>query len=74
MGRHNVRVNAVSPGVIATEMSGELIKNKGAQLLENIPLRRLGEPQEVAAVVSFLGCEAASYVTGQVISVDGGLV
>ena len=66
----NILVNAVSPGFIETEMTSELPLDK---ILPTIPLGRIGTVQEVASVVTFLCSEAASYITGQVISVSGGL-
>ena len=73
---YNIRVNAVCPGVIATEMTAELRKNEGivARWLEDIPQKRLGNPNDVTGVDMFLCSEAASYITGQAINVDGGKV
>jgi 3-oxoacyl-[acyl-carrier protein] reductase len=73
---HNIRVNAVCPGVIITEMTAHLRQNE-AQLqkwLEDIPLRRLGDPEDVTGLVLFLCSDAARYITGQAIHVDGGKV
>ncbi|MBN2451850.1 MAG: 3-oxoacyl-ACP reductase FabG [Lentisphaeria bacterium] len=68
-----VRVNAVSPGFIETAMTAGLSDRKRQDILKEIPVRRLGHPEEVAALVVFLCGPAADYITGQVISVDGGL-
>jgi 3-oxoacyl-[acyl-carrier protein] reductase len=70
VARRNVLVNAVSPGFIDTEMVRDLPKDK---VLPMIPMGRYGTPVEVAGVVSFLCSEKASYITGQVISVNGGV-
>ncbi len=73
---YNIRVNAVCPGVIITEMTAHLRQNE-AQLkkwLEDIPLGRLGEPADVTGPVLFLCSDAARYITGQAINVDGGKV
>jgi 3-oxoacyl-[acyl-carrier protein] reductase len=73
---YNIRVNAVCPGVIITEMTAHLRENE-AQLkrwLEDIPLGRLGEPEDVTGLVLFLCSDAARYITGQAINVDGGKV
>jgi len=69
----NIRVNAVAPGVIDTEMSGSLPEKTRADFLSLIPLRRFGRPEEVASVVRFLASEEASYITGETICVTGGL-
>lgn len=70
----DILVNAVSPGLIQTRMTESLIASHGDQRLAEIPLQRFGTPEDVAGVVSFLCSEASSYVTGQVITVDGGVI
>ncbi len=70
VGRKNVTVNAVAPGFIKTEMT-ENINEKDFKKM--IPVGRFGKPEEVAAIVSFLATKQASYITGEVISVNGGL-
>ena len=68
-----VRVNAVAPGMIETDMSKAVRNMAGDKLKEIIPLKRVGQPEEIASVVVFLASDAASYITGQVLRVDGGL-
>jgi 3-oxoacyl-[acyl-carrier protein] reductase len=70
-GRYNIRVNAIAPGFFNTDMVKNLKLKK--DLLEHIPLNRLGEPEEIADLVVFLCSEKAKYITGQVIRIDGGV-
>ena len=69
----DVLVNAVAPGVIETRMAAETIAERGEDYLRDIPLRRFGQPEEIARVIRFLCSDDASYVTGQTITIDGGL-
>lgn len=67
-------VNALAPGVIDTPMPAHIIAKRLDRMLQDIPLRRLGHPREVAAVARFLLSDDASYISGQVINVDGGMI
>jgi 3-oxoacyl-[acyl-carrier protein] reductase len=71
--RYNIAVNCVAPGGVKTRMTAAIPDNIMAQLIERIPLKRMAEPDEIAAVHVFLASDEASYITGQVIWVDGGL-
>ena len=68
-----VRVNAVAPGMIETDMSAAVRSLAADKLKDIIPLKRIGSPEEIAAVVAFLASDDAAYVTGQILRVDGGL-
>jgi len=72
---HGIRVNAVAPGTIATELAAQAVLTSAearARILSRTPMKRLGEPEEVAEVVAFLASDAASYMTGEIVTVDGG--
>ncbi len=73
LASRSVRVNAIAPGFIKTDMSAKVDEKVLQDIVERIPLRRMGEPQEIAEVIAFLASDAAAYVTGQVIVVDGGM-
>lgn len=70
---YGIRVNAIAPGFIETEMLDAIPEDKKEEYLKNIPLHRLGKASEVAALVSHLCSDEMSYITGQVITIDGGL-
>ena len=75
LAEKNIRVNAVAPGTIATELARAAVltsEEAGARIMSRTPMRRLGEPEEVAEAVAFLLSDAASYMTGETVVVDGG--
>jgi 3-oxoacyl-[acyl-carrier protein] reductase len=72
LARKHIRVNAVSPGVVATDMSQRIRDLAGGDIITQIPLRRYGEPEEVARAVCFLASDEASYITGEILRVTGG--
>lgn len=74
LGPSHVRVNCVAPGVIATEMNAHLSQADMEALGEETPLGRIGSPEEVAKAITFLASDRASFITGQVLRVDGGMV
>ncbi|NQZ01619.1 MAG: 3-oxoacyl-ACP reductase FabG [Bdellovibrionales bacterium] len=69
----NVRLNCIAPGFIATDMTSALEEKQKEAILGNIPMQRMGEPKEVAATTAFLLSDMSSYITGQVLGVNGGL-
>lgn len=73
LGSRQITVNAVAPGFIPTDLTSELNEEVVDWAVKNTPLGRMGEPQEIAEVVAFLASDKASYITGEVIRVDGGI-
>jgi meso-butanediol dehydrogenase/(S,S)-butanediol dehydrogenase/diacetyl reductase len=69
-----VRVNAVSPGYIATPLTGSMAQAVVDEFVRQVPMRRAGQPEEIAEVIAFLASDRASYLTGQNIAVDGGII
>ncbi|HLR72976.1 MAG TPA: 3-oxoacyl-[acyl-carrier-protein] reductase [Pseudogracilibacillus sp.] len=74
LAARNIRVNAVAPGFITTDMTDALTDGQKTAIMNVIPLEKLGEPEDVANVVCFLASDDAKYITGQTIHVDGGMV
>lgn len=74
LGSRNIRCNAIAPGFIETEMTGELNEDKLKEWLSGIPLKRAGIGEDIANACTYLGSDMASYVTGQVLVVDGGML
>ncbi len=74
LGSRNIRCNAVAPGFIETEMTGKLDEQTVQSWRDAIPLKRGGSPEDIANMCVFLGSELSSYVTGQVLNVDGGML
>lgn len=73
LGKNNIRVNAVAPGFIATDMINTIPEKVITSMQEKVPLRRLGTPEDVANLYAFLASDEAAFISGTVISVDGGL-
>ena len=74
LGSRNITVNAIAPGYVQTSMTEKLSTNIRNDLYKNIPLKRLGSAEDIANLVLFLSSEKASYITGQIMNVDGGMV
>jgi len=73
VGSRNITVNAIAPGFIATDMTAELGDHAHQSLVQQIPLGRMGEPDDIAAAVSFLAGAGGCYITGQVLQINGGM-
>jgi 3-oxoacyl-[acyl-carrier protein] reductase len=73
LAARNIRVNAVAPGYVQTDMTDELNAEQKETVMKQIPLGRVGTPEEIADAVVFLASPAAQYITGQVLVVDGGM-
>jgi 3-oxoacyl-[acyl-carrier protein] reductase len=73
-GSRGITVNAIAPGFITTDMTADLPETTIQKLTENIPLGRMGKPEDVASAVAFLASDKAGYITGQTLLVDGGMV
>ncbi len=71
-GRRKIRVNAIAPGVIETSMAEQIPQSVRGEMLKNVPLSRFGTPDEIANTVLFLCSPLASYISGQIIEVNGG--
>ena len=74
LASRNITVNAVAPGFITTDMTDELPEDVKAEMLKQIPLAKLGEPSDIANIVTFLASEKSKYITGQTMHVNGGMV
>ena len=72
-GKRNIRCNAIAPGYIATEMTAELSEAQTQEIKKQIPMERLGTPEDVAKLALFLASDMSDYITGEVIKVDGGM-
>jgi len=74
VGSRNITVNAIAPGFITTDMTDRLPQEAKDAILDRIPLKRFGKPEDVAELVAFLADERASYITAQIICIDGGVI
>lgn len=74
LAEHHIRVNAIAPGMVGSERFKAVLQEKFAQKINDIPFGRLAEPEEIAQLCLFLASDASSYITGQIIGVDGGAV
>jgi 3-oxoacyl-[acyl-carrier protein] reductase len=74
LASRGITVNAIAPGLIETDMTGALSDEVRQAILQKIPLGKLGQPDDIAGAVAYLACAEAKYITGQVLTVDGGMV
>lgn len=74
LAEHHIRVNAIAPGMVGSERFKAVLSEKFAQKIDDIPFGRLAEPEEIAHLCLFLASDASSYITGQIIGVDGGAI
>jgi 3-oxoacyl-[acyl-carrier protein] reductase len=74
LSSRGITVNAIAPGFIETDMTGKLEEGIKEDMLKNIPLSRFGQPEDIAAAAAFLASDKSSYITGQTLHVDGGMV
>ena len=74
VGSRNITANVIAPGFIVTDMTDQLPQEAKDSILSRIPLKRFGEPDDIASLTAFLASEAAGYITAQVICVDGGVI
>jgi len=73
LASRNILVNAITPGYIDTDMTKDMLEKGQEAIIANIPLKRIGKPEDIAACAAFLASDAADYITGQVLSVNGGI-
>ena len=74
VGSRNITVNCIAPGFIDTDMTSYLNENEKTEILKKIPLKKFGRPEDISKLAMFLISDEASYITGQTISIDGGLL
>ena len=74
LGRRGIRVNGIAPGFVETDMTAVLSDEQKANAAKNISMQRLGQPQDIANTALYLASDLSTYVTGQIIAVDGGLI
>jgi 3-oxoacyl-[acyl-carrier protein] reductase len=74
LSSRNITVNAIAPGFITTDMTDKLTEEVKTEMLKQIPLARFGEPSDISNAVTFLASDKSSYITGQTIHIDGGMV